>query len=253
MSSTGKLYLVSVGVGDQDNMTLRALKTIESADIIFASPQNQERLANLLADKEINDCGHGLFTSLARRKQANDEVDALEQHIRELIRGHIAAAKTVAILDSGDPTLYGPHIGYLQEFKDLNPVIIPGLSSFTIANALLKRGLTDSKLSESVILTTAKTSREGYDGTDTLDKLAATQASLVFFTMRLDLAEVVEQLQQHYSADTPIAIVLHAGHAEKEAIIEATLATIVDVTGEEKLPFEHMIYVGDFLQEGGYK
>jgi precorrin-4 methylase len=44
-----------------------------------------------------------------------------------------------------------------------------------------------------------------------------------------------------------VAIVSSAGYKEKEEVIRGTLGTIFDQVGESKLPFEHLLYVGDFL------
>lgn len=65
--------------------------------------------------------------------------------------------------------------------------------------------------------------------------------------MFLDMEKVVEKLKTHYPPDTPIAIVLFAGYKDKEEIVQGTLDTILEKTKGEKLPFEHLIYVGDFL------
>jgi precorrin-4 methylase len=70
---------------------------------------------------------------------------------------------------------------------------------------------------------------------------------MAFFTMFTELPAVVDKLKTHYPGDTPIAIVLYAGYRDKEEVILATLDTIIDTVKEKKLPFEHMIYVGDFL------
>ena len=70
---------------------------------------------------------------------------------------------------------------------------------------------------------------------------------MVFFTMFLNMEDVVKKLRTHYPSDTPIAIVLYAGYKGKEKVIEGTLDTILEKTKGDKLPFEHLIYVGDFL------
>ncbi|MFA5702602.1 MAG: SAM-dependent methyltransferase [Advenella sp.] len=246
-NQNASLYLVSMGIGDSDNITVRALKTVAKADVIFAMPRVRENFPELLKGKEIHDSGHGLFTPMARRKQAADEVDAMEAKARSIIREAVNAGKTVAVLDYGDPLVYGPQVGYLKEFRDLNPVVIPGVSSFNAANAALGLGVTNGPRNESVILTAAKTTREGYQGTDPLVKLAESQSTLVFFSMNLELPEVVRQLMQYYPADTPVAVVLHAGVAEKQSVLQATLDTVVEKTEGGRLPFEHMIYVGAFL------
>ena len=50
-----------------------------------------------------------------------------------------------------------------------------------------------------------------------------------------------------YPADTPVAIVCSAGYADKEKVLHATLGTILDQVGQDRLPFEYLLYVGDFL------
>lgn len=76
---------------------------------------------------------------------------------------------------------------------------------------------------------------------------------MAFFTMGIDLQEVVKQLKQQYPADTPMAIVFNAGTLEKQSVLHATLDTIIETIQGQELPFEHMIYIGDFLKENGYK
>ncbi len=251
--TTSQFYLVSTGIGDPDNITLRALKTIEKADVIFASTQLQAKFNELLKGKELYETGRGLFTSLARRKSPEEEVAAREESTRRIIRDAIAAGKIVVVLDYGDPMVYGPQSGYITEFSDLHPLIVPGISSFNAANATIAHGLTDGPNSESVILTTAKVARAGYDGTDALVKLSETQSTMAFFTMGIELAEVIKQLKKNYPDNTPIAIAFNAGYSEKQSVLHATLNTIVEAVGDKPLPFEHMIYVGGFLRENGHK
>lgn len=245
----GSFYLVSVGVGDPDNITVKAQKTIQRADIVFASPTRQALFAELLAGKEIHDVGHGMFTPMQRRNMSEEEAAALETFTRRTIRAAIAAGKTVAVLDYGDPTVYGPQSGFMNEFRDLAPVVIPGISSFNAANAVLATDITDGLESQSVTLTIAKQANDDYDGPDALPRLAATRATLAFFTMKTNLADVVQQLKRSYPVDTPIAIVLHAGSYDQQRMVRATLDTILAHVGDTPLPFEHMIYVGDALRD----
>lgn len=243
-AQTGRLYLVGLGAGDRDNMTLRAQKVIAEADVVFAMGRVLKDYADMLEGKELHEAGHGLFADFGRRHKDNTEMEA---QARTVIRGAVAAGKTVAILDNGDPMVYGPHTGYLTEFADLKPQVVPGLSSFNAANAALQRGVASGKVSRSVLLTAASAAREGYTGKDTLAELGRTQSTMVFFTMGLDLPEVVEQLKQSYPGDTPMAIVSYAGFKDRETVLLATLDTILERSGG-KLPFEHLIYVGDFLK-----
>ncbi|SNR90962.1 Precorrin-4 methylase [Humidesulfovibrio mexicanus] len=243
----GELFLVGLGAGDPDNMTLRAHKTIAKASVIFAMKGTAEKYAEYLKGKDVHDAGHGMFGGPTRGGKNPAELEAQREKTRRIIREAVAAGKTVAVLDNGDPMIFGPQTCYLREFADLNPTVVPGLSSFNAANAALRTGVTNGKASHSVVLTAARGGRGGGGG-DSLAKLAESQSTMVFFTMGLDLPEVVRQLKQSYPGDTPIAIVSNAGTAGKEAVLKSTLDEIVAKLGNAPLPFEHLIYVGDFLK-----
>lgn len=253
-ASKTRLYLVSIGNGDPDNITLRAINVIKESDIIFCDKRIRDKFPVLMHEKEIHDPGFGIFSiygknpeEAKKNKRFNYEEKVKElNEINAIIRKAVKGGKTVSVLDSGDPTIYGPNMWYMEAFEDLNPEIVPGISCFNAANAALKKGVTSGKKAHSVILT-ASFGKEEYTGTDSIEKLAANQATMVFFTMFLNLDEVVKKLRVHYPPETPVAIVLYAGYREKEKIIQGALDTILEKTKGEKLPHEHLIYVGDFL------
>jgi precorrin-4/cobalt-precorrin-4 C11-methyltransferase len=250
----GGLYLVSVGSGDPDNITLRAVNVIKDSQVIFCRKKIRDRFPILLQGKEIHDPGFGIFTVYGKtpdegKKNRRFDYEEKMKEFREIdaiVRSAVKAGKTVAVLDGGDPTIYGANVWYMEAFEDLNPEIIPGISCFNAANAALKKGVTSGIKAHSVILT-ATFGREEYSGPDSIEQLAKHQATLVFFTMFMDLEEVVNKLKTHYPSDTPMAIVLFAGYRDREEIIQGTLDTILEQTKGRKLPHEHIIYVGDFL------
>jgi precorrin-4/cobalt-precorrin-4 C11-methyltransferase len=254
--SKAGLYLVSMGSGDRDNMTVRAVNTIKDSDVIFCRKEMPDQFPALLKGKEIHDPGFGIFAIYGKKpeeakknKRFNYEEKIKElNEITTIIRNAVKEGKRVSVLCSGDPTIYGPNMWYLEAFEDLNPEVIPGISCFNAANAALRKGVTSGEKAHSVILT-ASFGREEYTGPDSIEKLAQHQATLVFFTMFMDLEKIVEKLRTHYPPDTPIAIVLFAGYKDKEKIIYGTLDTILEETKGGKLPFEHLIYVGDFLSK----
>ena len=254
-SEKTNLYLVSVGNGDPDNITLRAINTIRNSDIIFCADRTRDKFPILLQGKEIHDPGFGIFGVFGRKaedvknnKRFNyDEKMKQFTEISKIIRQGIQNGKTVAVLDSGDPTIYGPKMWYMEAFEDLNPEIVPGVSCFNAANAALRKGVTSGIKAHSTILT-ASFGREDYQGLDSVESLAQHQATMAFFTMFMDMEKVVKQLKTNYPGDTPVAIVQHAGYRDKEQVIPATLDTILDKIKDHDITFEYMLYVGDFLE-----
>lgn len=251
-----RLYLVSTGNGDPENITLKAVDTIKASDVIFCRDKTVDKFPELLEDKEIHDPGFGIFAVYGKSKdefEMNKRFDydkkmAEFKKIDRIVRAAVKAGKTVSVLCSGDPTIYGPNMWYMEAFTDLDPQIITGVSSFNSANAALKKGITSGIKAHSVILT-ATFGREGYDGPDSVEKLARHQATMAFFTMFMDRAAVVKKLKTHYPADTPVAVVRHAGYDQKEAVILGTLDTILDKLEGRDIGFEYMFYVGDFLKD----
>jgi len=246
-----KLYLVGVGPGDPDLITLRAVRTIREADLVFCSQGLDEKFAAHLEGKDLADAPWWLFHYYGKvpaefqgeERRRCEEVAQRRNQFTTKVRHAIKEGKTVAILDSGDPLIYGPWAWCLEEFEDLSPVVVPGLSCFNAANAALRRGITWSERTKSVILTMMDLPGK----TDTIDKLSVQQTTMVVFTMKSQFKEFIEKLSINYPPETPVAIVKHAGYASKEEVIQGTLGTIRDQIDDQKLPFEYLIYVGDFL------
>lgn len=244
-----KLYLVSTGVGDLDNLTLRAYEIIKKADVVLCSKWTCERMKEVIKGKEIHDAGFGIFHVFYRKEREvpNPEIRELRFNVEEkkkelekitrIIRESIAKGKTVVVLEDGDPTVYGPHIWYMEAFKDLNPKIIPGVSSFNAANAAIGGRVTGGKIS-SVTLAS---------GFSDLEALAKTGTNLVLFTMRIkDITEVLKKLEKYYGPKTQVIFVIYAGYKDKERVIRGTFEDIYEKIKGVELPFEYLVYIGDF-------
>lgn len=247
----GKFYLVGMGPGDADLATLRALKVIEEADVIFAHKRLSEKFKEALAGKEVINGYHRLFpfygkscVEISEEEKKSERMSCEEYHEKQeafsnIARKAMAEGKTVAMLDSGDPMVYGPCAWSLLELSDLETEVVPGVSCFNAANAALRAGVTESRTAHSIILASGWT----------VEKMAAHQSTMVLFTMRHDFKNFIDSLSKHYPPETPIAIVESAGYAAKENVRHGTLGTIMETTGENNLPFEYLLYVGDFLEK----
>lgn len=248
---SSQFYLVGLGPGDPDLLTLRAIKVIEKAELVFCSNQWKQKLASYLDGKEVVGgywrlfpyYGHDPSEYEGDQRRECEAVTRKRNEFIAMVRKAVKEGKTVAMLDSGDPLIYCPSAWSLEEFEDLKPVVVPGLSCFNAGNAALGRGITTSENTKSVILTAA----DWLGKTDTIEKLSVHQGTMVLFTMRTEFKEFIDKLSINYPADTPVAIVKHAGYAGKEEVIQATLGTILERVGDERLPFEYLLYVGDFL------
>lgn len=247
-----QLYLVGVGPGDPDLITLRAMEAIGRAHVIFCTDGIEQRFSSYLAGKEVLTGYWRLFeyygqdlTKLTEEERGRAEAIARKrEEFIGLVRHAVNQGKTVAILDNGDPLIYGPWAWCLEEFDDLKPVVVPGVSAFNAANAALRRGVTNAPKTKSVILT----ANDWPGKTDTVERLSTHQATMVIFTMRAEFDYFLEKLKTHYPPETPIAVVKYAGYSDKEEVVCATLGAIREKISPQDLPFEYLIYVGEFLR-----
>jgi len=247
-----QLYLVGVGPGDADLATLRAIHVMKRADLVFCSNRIGEKFSEHLKGKELVDGYWRLFPGYGkdpaslkgRERDQAERLDAKRKDFIARVRNAVADKKTVVILDNGDPLVYGPWAWCLEEFEDLNPVVVPGLSCFNAGNAALKRCVTTSDRTKSVILSAA----DWPGKTDTIDKLSVHHSTMVLFTMRAEFKDFIAKLSVNYPPETPVAVVKHAGYVDQEEVVQGTLATILDKVSQDALSFEYLIYVGDFLK-----
>lgn len=248
LKNAGGLYLVSTGVGDADMITVRALDTIEKSDIIICRPQTREQFSKYLEGKTFwegafnewrtwnQDCSE--FKD-AKQKEKCKSDRAVREELAAKIRGAIEDGKTVSVLGSGDLMIYGgPYRWYLEAFKDSPPKIIPGVSALNAANAALGKDIMMGKKTSSTVMTVYRD----------IDKLAKHNPTMIVFTMHTEFDDLVKKLSEYYPPETPIAIVFYAGDEEKEYQVSGSLDTIIQKVEGIDFPFEHLVYVGDFLE-----
>lgn len=228
---------------------MRAVNTIKKSDVIVCRDKTKEKLAEYLDGKEFLDISLSGWRTYgkdcSRIEDKEKRVKCKENRGKRAklisgIRSAIAAGKTVAVLGSGDLLIYGgPYRWYLEEFADANPQVIPGVSCFNAANAALRKDVASGKETHAVVLTTIREA----------EKLSEHHPTMVIFTMHTKFKDLVEKLRNLYPTQTPVAVVVYAGCKDKERVIKGRLNTILEQIGDEKFPFEHLVYVGDFLDQ----
>lgn len=141
----GKLYGVSVGPGDPELMTLKAVRIIKEADVIAIPHREKEkctayqialRAVPELAEKTILPIDMPMTKDAQRLEHAHRSGAA--QVMAELERGH-----TVAFLTLGDVTVYSSCQYIYQRVREqgYDGELISGVPSFCAAAARLDRAL----------------------------------------------------------------------------------------------------------------
>lgn len=242
----GTVHLVGMGPGDPDLVTFKAARVLKEADCVYCFDYLTAEVARFAPARKITvaspllrgrfrvEAGHDMPQQLRERASKSElEVARFLPEVRRMI----ADGKKVAFADAGDPTMYCPWSWITEELADLNPTVVPGLSSFNAANAALGQSVTRNN--GSIVISPG-------DNLGIPNEQGRLDQTLVLFTHRRKLAELLPQLQQRYPADTPLAIVGEASY-ERQQVVRATLGTIEEKLAGRELPKLYLVYVGDVL------
>jgi len=254
--SSGKLYIVGMGTAP-DLITVRGIKVIKNADIVLVhDPQGLKDWKGFIGSKEawVFPRYNLLFLGVDPNTLEDPSEKALAQklaaaryEIVNKIRYAVEQGKTVAILEGGDPMMYGETF-YLEMLpKDFPSEIVPGVGAFQAASAAVKMSPPYGWDTNAVILTM----EDSPGRVDTNEKLMDTATSMVFYTMHLDYPKLFTELKRHYPENTPVAIVCYAGDRKRQKVLTSTIGSFFDEVNLKDVPVDkHMLLVGKFLTVG---
>jgi len=229
------VHFVGAGPGDPELLTIKGKRLLEQAEVIIytGSLINPDLLRYTRRDAEVY----------------NSASMTLEE-ISNLIVSSVQQGKQVVRLHTGDPSLYGAiqeQIDFLQDHQ-IKCQVVPGVSSFSAAAALLQKEYTKPGVSQTLIITRMG-GNTPVPQKEKLEVLAKHQASMCIFLSVHMMKDIVSELVTGgYPLNTPVAVVYKASWPE-ELIIRGTLENILCRVEAQKIEKTALILVGSFLDE----
>ena len=230
MANDGKVYIIGAGPGDPELLTLKAKRIIDDADVII--------YADSLVPEEIAGYAKPGAAVYGSKDMALPE-------IMQVTLQAVSEGKTVARIQSGDPSLYGATLEQMRilEAEGIDYEIIPGVSAAFAAAAVLKSELTVPEVSQTVIMTRAEGRVPMPEGEDLIG-LARHGSTLVIFLSVTRMFRIANQLQEAgYPAGTPVAVAYRVGWPDQQ-IIRGTLTDIAQKVRDAKITLQALIIVG---------
>ena len=204
-TSNPKVFLIGAGPGDPELLTVKALRILQSADVVLHDSLIGPRILDLLpATAQRIDVGKRAGFRLLTQSDINSLlVDAASKH------------NVVVRLKGGDPLLFGRAAEEIEALRAANiPFeVVPGISAAFGAAAAAKVSLTDRRLASHVLFTTFSRAPES----QFLPGIGLTaETTVVVYMPGPDYAEVSRWLQgAAVSADTPVLVISKASHADQ--------------------------------------
>lgn len=190
----GKLYVIGIGPGSIDNMSIRAYNTIKNCNIIVGYTKYIEMIKDLIEEKDIRSTG--MKSEEERCKLALE----------------LAKDNDVALISTGDSGIYGM-AGLILELSTENDniEIIPGITASSAAGSVLGAPLMhdNCNISLSDLLTPYENIKKR------VDMAAASDFVISLYNPRSNgrphyLKECIEIIKKYRNGKTPIAVVEHA-------------------------------------------
>ncbi len=155
MLSAGILYGVGVGPGDPELVTLKAVKTIQAADILcyIANSTGQSMAREIIVNHILENQQE--LPIVVQMEKDREKINLVYDKAAQELAVHLQAGKKVVMLCQGDPLFFGSFI-YLYErlANKFDCEVVPGITSISAVSSAVKTPL--SYLSDRVAIVSAR-------------------------------------------------------------------------------------------------
>jgi uroporphyrin-III C-methyltransferase/precorrin-2 dehydrogenase/sirohydrochlorin ferrochelatase len=198
-SAESKVFLVGAGPGDPELLTVKALRLIQSAEVILHDDLVAPAILELAASSaEVENVGKRCGTK-----------SITQEEIHALMIQHASNGRRVVRLKSGDPLIFGRAAEEMKALTDAGVAfeVVPGITAAFAAAAAIPCSLTDRNAASNVIFSTGHHA-QSHNHAPIPEIEDATR--VVYMPGRDLTLLALEWLDEGLPADFPCAIVCHA-------------------------------------------
>ncbi len=234
----GEVCLVGAGPGDPDLLTFKALRLLQSADVI-------------LYDRLVNPA----IVDLARRDAERVYVGkAMSNHavpqdeINQLLIQYAQQGNRVVRLKGGDPFIFGRGGEEIEGLAELGVPfqVVPGITAAAGCASYGGIPLTHRDYAQSVRFVT------GHLKDNSLDlnwpELVGDQQTVVFYMGLSNFERICQQLIAHGRAPTTPVAIVQKGTTVEQKVIVGSLADLPAEVIKQKIKAPTLIIVGEVVQ-----
>ena len=235
----GTVYLAGAGPGDPNLLTVRVLRLLETADVIFPDD---------LVSEEILSLAHaGAEVTLVGKRCGQPRITQAEIHV--LMLAAAKAGRSVLRLKSGDPLIFGRAGEEIAALRGANVPfeIVPGITTAFAAAARLKTPLTDRSAASKLILATAHHAAGKLELTPKWTGAFPEDATLVIYMPGRKFRSLAEDLISSGIDGATPCVAISKATTPAEQVYATTLSDLED---EEVGPAPVILLIGHAVQVG---
>jgi len=234
---SGSVTLVGAGPGDPELLTLRAVRALQSADVI---------LFDDLVSREVMD-----FARREARKMLVGKTgfgpSCTQEDINSLMVSLAKQGKRVVRLKGGDPLIFGraaEEIAACAAAK-IAVDVVPGITSVQGAAARLGIALTDRKKARRLQYVTGHAKRGGLPADLDWKSLADPATTTAVFMPTRTLAALADKaIAEGLDPDTP-AIAISRATRPDQVVVTASIAELPERLAQAGLPGPVLVMIGN--------
>lgn len=188
----GRIVIVGAGPGDPELVTVKGKRYLEQADLILYA-------GSLVPEKLTHYAKPGALVRSSASLSLEEQFALMERFYRK--------GQFVVRLHTGDPSIYGAIQEQMTFFEaeGMEYEIVPGVSSFQAAAAVLQSQFTVPEKVQTIILTRGS-GRTPVPDKERLSELARARATMCIYLSAEWSEKVQSELLEHYAPDTPVAV-----------------------------------------------
>ena len=233
---SGSVTLVGAGPGDPELLTLRAVRALQSADVI---------LFDDLVSREVMD-----FARREARKMLVGKTgfgpSCTQEDINSLMVSLAKQGKRVIRLKGGDPLIFGRAAEEIAacEAASIAVDVVPGITSVQGAAARLGIALTDRKKARRLQYVTGHAKQGGLPADVDWKSLADPSTTTAVFMPTRTLAALAEKaIAEGLDRNTP-AIAISRATRPDQAVVTAPIAELAEQLAQAALPGPVLVMIG---------
>jgi len=233
---TGKVFIVGAGPGDPKLITLKAVESIKSADVVLYDRLVSKKIVAMIPKRaEKMYVGRDVGDDYKHQDTTNDLMVKFAKKNKNVVR-----------LKGGDPFIFGrggEEAEFLRQHK-VKYEIIPGITSGMGSAEYSGIPLTHREYASSVVFVTGHEDAKKKEGVVEWKKLAKAVDTIVIM-MGLSRLEIISKklISGGLSKNTPVAVIQN-GTTDEHKMIKGTLSNISKKVIDAKIRPPSIIIVG---------
>ncbi|XP_050212030.1 S-adenosyl-L-methionine-dependent uroporphyrinogen III methyltransferase, chloroplastic [Mercurialis annua] len=232
----GDVFLVGTGPGDPELLTLKAVRVIESADLLL-----YDRLVSNDVLELVGPNARLLYVGKTAGYHSRTQ-----EEIHELLLSFAEAGATVVRLKGGDPLVFGrggEEMDFLQQ-QGIQVKVIPGITAASGIAAELGIPLTHRGVANSVRFLTGHSRKGGSDPLFVAENAADPDSTLVVYMGLATLPSLALKLMHHGLPENTPAVAVERGTTPQQRMVFAEVRDLADEIASAELVSPTLLIIG---------